>query len=176
MPAPPRFGAGANVLDTRRYFIMRIRYLDQIVALFLMGLGAYLIWEGLHYGFMQETTPGAGFFPLLAGGCLIVLSIINLARSLVGIEDLKESMSRRDVAKFAAIVVAMLAFVVITPLLGITIATMLLMLAIGFTIRPSLERSYLVRLGLTSLLIPIACFGIFGTLLRVPLPRGIFGL
>ncbi len=155
---------------------MSIRHLDQIVALFLTGFGAYLIWAGLQYGFMQETTPGAGFFPLLSGGGLIVLSIINLTRSILGAEKLQEDMSRRDVAKFAAIVVAMLAFVVITPLLGITIATMLLMLAIGFTIRPSLERSYLVRLGLTCVLIPIACFGIFGTLLRVPLPRGLFGL
>jgi hypothetical protein len=155
---------------------MSIRYLDQIVAVFLAAFGAYLIWAGLQYGFMQETTPGAGFFPLLSGGALIVLSIINLARSIIGLEELQEDMSRRDVAKFAAIVVAMLVFVVITPLLGITIATMLLMLAIGFTIRPSLERSYLVRLGVTSVFIPIACFGIFGTLLRVPLPRGLFGL
>ena len=157
-------------------FIMSIRHLDQIVALFLMGFGAYLIWTGLQYGFMQGTTPGAGFFPLVSGGGLIVLSILNLARSVLGTEELQENMSRRDVAKFAAIVVAMLAFVAITPLLGITIAAMLLMLAIGFTIRPSLERSYLVRLGMICVLTPIACFGIFGTLLRVPLPRGLFGL
>jgi len=155
---------------------MSIRHLDQIVALFLTVFGVYLIWTGLQYGFMQGTTPGAGFFPALSGGGLIVLSILNLARSILGAEKLPEDMSRRDVAKFAAIAVAMLVFVVITPLLGITIATMLLMLAIGLTIRPVFERSYLVRLGLTSVLIPIACFGIFGTLLRVPLPRGLFGL
>ena len=155
---------------------MSIRHLDQIVALFLTVFGVYLIWTGLQYGFMQGTTPGAGFFPALSGGGLIVLSILNLARSILGAEKLPEDMSRRDVAKFAAIAVAMLVFVVITPFLGITIATMLLMLAIGLTIRPVFERSYLVRLGLTSVLIPIACFGIFGTLLRVPLPRGLFGL
>jgi hypothetical protein len=155
---------------------MTIRHLDQIVALFLAVFGTYLIWSGRQYGFMQGTTPGAGFFPALMGGFLIVLSLINLARSLVGVEELKSDMSRGEVVKFAAIVVVMLVFVVITPLVGITIATMLLMVAIGLIIRPSFERAYLLRLGLTSVLIPIACLAVFGMLLRVPLPRGFFGL
>ncbi len=85
-------------------------------------------------------------------------------------------MARMDVVKFIAITVAMLVFVVITPFAGMTIATMLLMLAIGLIIRPSLERRYLMRLGLTSFFFSLACLVVFGTLLRVPVPRGIFDL
>ncbi|MFC5068497.1 tripartite tricarboxylate transporter TctB family protein [Flaviflagellibacter deserti] len=155
---------------------MTIHRLDQFVALFLLLFGAYLVWTGLGFGFMQGTTPGAGYFPALAGGVLIVLSAINLVRSLAGLEDLKSRMARRDVVKFIAITAAMLVFVVITPFAGMTIATMLLMLAIGLIIRPSLERAYLVRLGITSIFFSLACLVVFGTLLRVPVPRGIFGL
>ena len=154
---------------------MTIHRLDQIVALLLIVFGTYLIWSGQHLGFMQGTTPGAGYFPALAGGLLVILSIVNLLRSLMGREDLKSRMSRVDVIKFAAVTAAMLAFVVITPVLGITVATMLLMAAVGLIIQPSLERGFLTKLVLTAVLAPIACLLIFGHLLRVPLPSGIFG-
>jgi hypothetical protein len=154
---------------------MTIHRLDQFVAVFLIVFGAYLIWSGQTLGFMQGTTPGPGFFPALAGGLLVVLSLVNLLRSLLGREDLKSRMSRLDVVKFAAITVAMLLFVVIAPWLGITVATMLLMAVIGLIIQPSREPRFLIRLGLTSVLAPLACLLIFGNLLRVPLPSGIFG-
>lgn len=155
---------------------MTIHRLDQLVALFLTFFGGYLVWAGLQYGFMQGTTPGAGFFPVLMGGALVVLSLINLARSLIGRENLKEEMTRGEVMKAAAIIAALLVFVLITQPLGITLATMLLMLAIGLIIKPSLERSFLLRLGLTAMLFPIACRLVFGNLLHVPLPKGPFGL
>jgi len=154
---------------------MTIHRLDQLVALFLILFGAYLVWTGWNFGFMQGTTPGAGYFPALAGIILIVLSTANLVRGLTGREPLKARMSRADVVKFLAITAAMLVFIVITPVLGMTIATMLLMAAIGLIIRPSLEPGFLARLGLTSVLVSLACLFIFGTLLRVPVPHGIFG-
>lgn len=154
---------------------MTVHRLDQFVAFFLMLFGVYLVWTGNDFGFMQGTTPGPGYFPVIAGAILAVLSTANLVRSLVGLEDLKAGMERSELVKFIIITVAMLIFVVITPYAGITIATMFLMLAIGFIIRPSFERAFLVRLGLTSILCSLACYLVFGTLLRVPLPRSVFG-
>jgi hypothetical protein len=155
---------------------MTIHRLDKLVALLLILFGIYLVWTGFGFGFMQGTTPGAGYFPVIAGSLLIVLSALNLIRSLAALDHLKPGMSRPDAIKFVAISAAMVTFVVITPILGMTIATMLLMLAIGLIIRPTLDRPFLIRLGLTSVLTPIACLIVFGTLLRVPVPRGIFGL
>lgn len=155
---------------------MNIRLLDQAVALGLAGLGGTLIWSGFGYGFMQGTTPGAGFFPVLMGIVLLVLSLINFGRSVIGVERLKADMTRPQVLKFVAIVVAMLVFVLLTPWIGMTIAAMLLMLAIAFIIRPSLERGYLIRLVLTALITPIVCKLVFGQLLHVPIPAGPLGL
>lgn len=154
---------------------MTIRLLDQVVALLLIALGAYLVSQGLGYGFMQGTTPGAGYFPVLMGGVLIVLSIVNLLRSLGGLERLKSDMTRGDIVRFGGVVVAMLAFVAITPWLGMTVATMLLMLAISLIIRPSLEGRYLVRVGVTAVVVPVVCKLLFATLLRVPVPVGVLG-
>lgn len=154
---------------------MNIRQLDQVVAIFLMGFGGYLIWAGLGYGFMQGTTPGAGYFPALLGGILIVLSMVNLLRNLGGIEQLKPSMTRREVVQFTSISVAMLVFVAITPWIGMTMATMFLMAAAALIIRPSLDRSFLLRVGVSAIFIPLICKLLFGTLLRVPIPEGVFG-
>ena len=41
---------------------MTIQRLDQLVALGLALLGVYLVVAGFGYGFMRDTTPGAGFF------------------------------------------------------------------------------------------------------------------
>jgi len=154
---------------------MTIRRLDQFVALFLAFFGVYLVWAGLQYGFMQGTTPGAGFFPVLMGIGITALSIVNFWRSAVDLEQIKASMTRSEVMKFAGIVVAMVIFVGLCDPLGITIATMLLMAAIGLIIRPSLDRAFLLRLALSSLLVPIGCRYLFGDVLRVPLPTGPFG-
>jgi len=154
---------------------MTIRQLDQAVALFLIGLGGYLIWAGRQYGFMQGTTPGAGYFPVLMGGVLVVLSVVNLGRSLGGLERLKADMTRGDIVRFVGVVVAMLAFVAATPWLGMTVATMLLMLAISLIIRPSLRGRHLVRVGLTAVIVPVVCKLLFSELLRVPIPSGALG-
>jgi len=154
---------------------MTVHRLDQFVALFLMLFGIYLVWSGIDFGFMDGTTPGPGYFPAIAGAVLAVLSTVNLVRSLAGLEDLKAAMLRSELVKFVIITMAMLIFVVVTPYTGITIATMFLMFAIGLIIQPSFERSFLIRLGLTSVLCSLACYLVFGTLLRVPLPRSVFG-
>lgn len=154
---------------------MNIRHLDQIVALCLTGFGAYLIWAGIDYGLMRGTTPGAGYFPALIGGLIVVLSIVNLARSLGGIEKVKATMSRREVAQFIGIVVAMLVFVFITPWLGMTLAAMLLMPVTAFIIRPSTDRRFVLQVVLVSVLAPIICKFAFGELLNVPIPTGVFG-
>jgi hypothetical protein len=154
---------------------MTVHRLDQLVAFCLILFGVYLVWSGNDFGFMNGFTPGPGYFPAIAGALLVVLSAVNLARSLAGLEELKSAMARGELVKFVVITAAMLGFVVITPYVGLTVATMILMFAIGLVIRPTLERAFLVRLGLTSIMGSLACHVVFGTLLRVPLPPSAFG-
>jgi putative tricarboxylic transport membrane protein len=155
---------------------MTIQRIDLLVAVLLAVFGVYLVASGISFGFMQGTTPGSGFFPLLAGGALTVLSLVNVARNLAGLEHIRTDMTGGDVAKFAAIVVAMVVFVLLCEPLGITIATIALMAAIGLIIRPSLDPAFLLRLAAASLLVPIACRLLFGAVLRIPLPTGPFGI
>jgi putative tricarboxylic transport membrane protein len=154
---------------------MTIQRLDQLVALGLALLGVYLVVAGFGYGFMRDTTPGAGFFPVLIGGVIAVLSLVNLVRSLAGIEILKAAMAKSDVLRFVAVAAALLAYVWIAPVLGLALATMALMIVVGLIIRPTLAPGFLARLLAVSVVCSLACVWIFGTLLRVPMLVGPFG-
>jgi putative tricarboxylic transport membrane protein len=154
---------------------MTIQRLDQVVALGLVLLGVYLVVAGFDYGFMRDTTPGAGFFPVLIGGFIAVLSLVNLFRSLAGIEILRAAMTKSDVLRFVAVAAALLAYVWLAPVLGLALATMALMIVVGLIIRPTLEPGFLARLLAVSVVFSLACVWIFGTLLRVPMLSGPFG-
>ena len=154
---------------------MTIQRLDQLVALGLAFLGVYLVVAGFGYGFMRDTTPGAGFFPVLIGGVIAVLSLVNLVRSLAGMEILKAAMTKNDVLRFVAVAAVLLAYVWFAPVLGLALATMALMIVVGLIIRPTLEPGFLARLLAVSVVCSLACVGIFGTLLRVPMLIGPFG-
>lgn len=154
---------------------MIMQRLDQAVALALGLFGVYLVWAGFGYGFMQGTTPGAGFFPVLIGGALTVLSLVNLVRSLVGAEVLEDAMTSGDVMRFAAVASALFLYVWLAPLLGLALSTMALMVVTGLIIRPSLEPRFLIRLALVSVIFSLVCMWVFGNLLGVPMLVGPFG-
>ena len=154
---------------------MTIQRVDQLVALGLALLGVYLVVAGFGYGFMRDTTPGAGFFPVLIGGVIAVLSLVNLFRSLAGMEILKAAMTKGEGLRFVAVAAALLAYVWLAPVLGLALATMALMIVVGLIIRPTLEPGFLARLLALSVVFSLACVWIFGTLLRVPMLSGPFG-
>lgn len=154
---------------------MTIHALDKLVAALLILFGLWLVYTGFGYGVMQGTTPGAGLFPIIMGTAIAILSTVNLARALAGIEVLPAGMSRRELIKAAGVILALIVAILLTPFIGMTIAVMLAMVAIGLILRPELQPAFLIRLGLVSILSPIACFLLFDWLLGIPIPSGPLG-
>lgn len=148
---------------------------DQLFAAFLIFFGCYIVWTGTDYGYMRDTTPGPGFFPVIVGAVMVVLSVVNLLRSLNGAERLTDSMKLIDLAKIAGITLSLLAVVLLTPYLGLMLAVALLMLVVGFTINPTLDKKFLLRLIPTCALFPVFLKFGFGHLLGIPIPVGPFG-
>ena len=87
---------------------------------------------------------------MLIGGVIAVLSLVNLVRSLAGMEILKAAMTKGDVLRFCRRRGAA-RYVWLAPVLGLVLATMALMIVVGLIIRPNsgarLPRSPAGRLG-----------------------------
>jgi len=148
---------------------------DQAFSVFLIVFGCFIVWTGMSYGFMRDTTPGPGYFPILVVCLVVSLSVVNLTRSLIGSEVLKDSMNRSEISKIAIITISLVAVVFATPYTGLVIAVSLLMLIVGFTINPSLDRKFLLRLLPTCLIFPVFLKVAFGKFLGVPIPVGFLG-
>lgn len=63
-------------------------------AIFCLVLGLAVVWNGFRLGIRVNQEMGPGFFPLLAGGLLALLSLILVIKSLRGYE------SQRPAEKF----------------------------------------------------------------------------
>ena len=57
-----------------------MKRVHQIAALIFMGLGVYILWEGLNLRYYTTIGPGAGFLPFWVGAFLTVLSLIWLVQ------------------------------------------------------------------------------------------------
>jgi putative tricarboxylic transport membrane protein len=154
---------------------MSVQRLDLLVAALLVIFGLWLIYTGIGYGVMQGTTPGAGLFPIVIGSSIALLSAINLYRALGGVEKLGAGISAREAAKAGVVIATLLIAVWLTPYLGMVIATMLAMAAIGLALRTEPGPVFFVKLAAVSVITPIILLLLFQNLLGVPIPKGPLG-
>ena len=105
---------------------MTTQTIDRIVASCLLVFGIYIVWNAVDYGYMRGATPGPGFFPFWVGTAMAGLSCVNLVRSLRGAEILDSQFDRAAIYKALAIVAIVAAFILLTPWLGMLLASGLL--------------------------------------------------
>jgi putative tricarboxylic transport membrane protein len=149
--------------------------IDRAFSAGLLLLGAFVVWKAVEYGYMRDAAPGPGFFPLWIGLGIVVLSAVNLVRSVRGLEPLKETFDRTSLYGTLGIVAAVAAFIVLSPVIGMLLGSALLIPAIALCIRQRWTRRFAATIVLIAVLFPVVCHLLFGVYLRVPLTRGVFG-
>ena len=155
---------------------MTIHTLDRFIAGALILFGLWLVRSGTQMGIMQGYVPGAGLFPVLIGGGIVALSLINLIRSLAGFEKLSPGMSRKAVFQALAIIIILVGVVILVPLLGLTLSTFIAMIMVGTVIQHERNFMFAVLLLSVSLLTAVGCRLLFQGILNVPVPTGILGI
>jgi hypothetical protein len=155
---------------------MTTQTIDRVFAACLAALGMYIVWNAVAYGYMRGTTPGPGFFPFWVGLGIVGLSIVNLIRSLRGAEPLESQFDAVGLYKALAIVGFVTGFILLTPWLGMLVASGLLVPALAFAIRPRWTQPFAATIVAVALLFPFLCYYLFGVYLQVPLVRGVFGI
>ena len=126
----------------------------------------YAIFE-LNIGTIRS--PGSGFFTLICGVGILILSIALLVISFVkGTVD-SPLWEKGQWKKPAIAIVVILAYIILIPRLGFILATAAFLLAWGFIV----EHDKPLRTVIVTVLGCVCMWGLFEKLMRVPLPNGI---
>ncbi|HEY5619676.1 MAG TPA: tripartite tricarboxylate transporter TctB family protein [Vicinamibacterales bacterium] len=155
---------------------MTAKTIDRVFAGCLLVLGVYIVWNALDYGYMRGTTPGPGFFPFWVGLAIVGLSIANLIRSVRGLEILESQFDADTMSKAFAVGGTIAAFILVTPWLGMLVASSLLVPSVAFAIQPRWTPTFGAIVVAIAVGFPILCHFLFAVYLQVPLVRGVFGI
>ena len=136
------------------------------LLLFLVGVGAIFGAVRLHVG--SPTEPQPGFFPFLAGIALISLSSIIFFHSWLGHGEKKAAFG--EVRRPALMLAVLIALVAVLDRLGFVIGTFI---ASGLILRVLNVKSWRVLI-ITSLGLSMGTYLLFGRLLGIDLPMGIW--
>lgn len=156
--------------------VMDTKTIDRIFAAGICVLGIYIVWNALSYGYMRGVVPGPGFFPFWVGAALIGLSLVNLVRSLRGLEVLDVTFDLAGFYKTLGIIAATTVFILTAPFLGMLVGSGLYILATAFVIRPRWTAGFAGKIVTIAILFPLFCYLLFAVYLGVPLVEGVFGL
>ena len=152
-----------------RSWLQKLRN-DQVSGLMLLALAAVAAWQNSKYplGSLQE--PGPGYTPLLIAIFLGVtgLLIAVRGRSSSSLAETSWPEGRRALVILAACAVATFVLEVIGY--RITVAALLIFF-LGV-----LERRHPLHVATVSIGFSLLTYYLIGVLLRVPLPRGAWGL
>jgi len=145
---------------------------DRISTLFFVGLSIAIIEESIRVGYGSLSNPGPGLIPLGSGLILGICSIIAFA--LTFRSSSRESLQKKTINfnwNTISALVSMLVFGFLVTPLGFYTTTVLWM---GFVCR------WIARLGwqatiITSVIATISTWFLFGYLLEIRFPLGIWG-
>ena len=155
---------------------MDTKTIDRVFAAAICALGIYIVWNALAYGYMRGVVPGPGFFPFWVGFALIGLSVVNLVRSLRGLDVPDAEFDLVGFYKTLGIIAATAAFILTARFLGMLVGSGLFILATAFVIRPRWTPGFAGKIVTIAILFPVFCYLLFAVYLGVPLLEGVFGL
>ena len=153
-----------------------MKTIDTVFALATVVLGAIVIVYALEYGYTARGNPGPGFFPFWVGVGMVALGAVNAARAVAGRERLEDSFDRAGLLRTAGITAVIAIFLLAVDWTGMLIGIGLVVIALGFVIRPTLETGFVLRLVATGVLFPVVAWLIFSFYLGVRLVTGVFGI
>lgn len=142
------------------------------VAFFWVALGILVCYGASRLGLGKITEPGSGFIFFWSGLILVILSLVDLAESLHGGEELLgQKTAAMNWVKIALVILSLVLYAFFLERLGFVVTTfVLLSFLLGWIERTNWVRS----LGIATSA-ALGSFAIFELWLKIRLPKGIFG-
>ena len=151
-----------------------------LAGLFLLALGFFVVQQSLQWEILGVNGPGVGFFPLAYGSLIVVLALVLTLKSMwAQLQQKRQTLELDEPAQtdppgkvFAALSV-WLAFAISIALMKFIGFYLGFGLLIMFMTRVIFSRESRFVL-LSGLLVPAGFFVVFGLLLKVQLPVGVW--
>jgi len=144
-----------------------------LAGLLLTALGAFILQQSVQWEFLGRNGPGVGFFPLVYGSLIVLLSLVLVIKSLRAVRRAGSQTPEQPAGKVFAAVSVWVAFAITVALMKFIGFYVALGLLVMFMTRFIFSRSPRFAL-LSSVLVPLTFFVVFGLLLKVQLPVGIW--
>jgi hypothetical protein len=147
---------------------------DQVSSGVGIVLGLFIVLHSFSYKIGSFPSPGTGFFPLLAGVCIIFLSVIGLiSGTLCGRkgEGWQPVLKGKRWDRPLIVLLSLFAYAFLVKYLGFTITTFIYL---GFLFRVTERLSWAAAI-FASATIALVSYFLFVVLLETQLPKGVVG-
>lgn len=144
-----------------------LRLFDFGLSAIFALLGIYIAWQGATFGYQDGSVPAAGFFPVWIGAGLALFSTLNLIKVLKR-SGLIGSVETMEVVRVGLVSLALVCFVMVSDFVGMLIASVPLMIAIGCVFGARDARS-LISVSAIAITMAAILYLVFGVVLAIPL-------
>ena len=153
-----------------------------LAGLFLVALGVFVVQQSLQWEILGVNGPGVGFFPLAYGSLIVLLALVLTLKSIWAqmqearrtphVDDPSQTQTQPQTKVFAALMV-WVAFALSIALMKFIGFYMALGILVMFMTRVIFSRTPRFVL-LSGLFVPVGFYVVFGLLLKVQLPVGVW--
>jgi putative tricarboxylic transport membrane protein len=148
---------------------------EQLSSAFWLVFGVLVVLHAPSYGLGILNSPGTGFMPFLAGAAMCIFALIGFIRGIMrGRKGEGWTPILGDMAwsKSFLVLGSLLSYVLLVPYLGFMLCTLMFLGFLFRCVKPMRWR----WVALCSVLCTLGAWGVFEVLLKVPLPRSMWGI
>ena len=144
--------------------------MQRISGVVVFLIASAIFWQGRGLSIGTPHAPGPGFFPMLIGATLVLLSVILMIRGGKGTQE-QAPVTVRSLVRMLVVFAALLAYFLLLEYIGFVVTSFLLMAFLFLSVARQkwyfAVASSVVCIGLSYLL--------FAVLRKSNLPKGVFG-
>jgi putative tricarboxylic transport membrane protein len=149
-----------------------MRLTDRLIGAGAIAAGAAIFAATLRFPHLQDGAPGPALFPQILAVLMVLFgAMLGLGRDRAA-APAETPPARSDVRRarqnVALVFAAIIAFIVVAPIVGFLLTTAAILFALMWWLGSPAMRAALAAAGLT-----LFVYVIFGKVLRVPLPLGL---
>lgn len=144
------------------------------ISIVFLLFGAFVYYQSLGIKTLMSNDVGSAFFPKFIAISIIVIAVIKIILTLKDRSVIKRQESKTDLSGGWLTILLLGVYVIVFAEVGFLISTAVYLFLQILLLTPKDKRRYPL-LAIISVATPIFIYTLFVYIIRMPLPKGIFG-